>query len=198
MVLGVGVAATIAGTAIGLKKIDYDEIPSTGILSAAFFVASLIHVPVGFSSSHLILNGLVGLILGWRAFPAILVGLLLQALLFQFGGITTLGINTFNMAFPAVVCRYLFGWGIRKNSGGHLIFTLAAFGAGSFAVFLSGIFTGLSLYFTGEAFLPVIKLLIAVHLPIMVIEGILTFSCVLFLKKVKPEFLEMTYVQKSQ
>ncbi|NHZ72019.1 MAG: cobalamin biosynthesis protein CbiM, partial [Aquificales bacterium] len=32
------------------------------------------------------------------AFPAILVALTLQALLFQFGGFTVLGVNTFNMA----------------------------------------------------------------------------------------------------
>ena len=47
----------------------------------AIFVASLVHVPVGPSSMHLVLNGLLGLLLGWAAFPAILVGLLLQAVL---------------------------------------------------------------------------------------------------------------------
>ena len=39
-----------------------------GLLGAAFFVASLIHVPIGFSSAHLILNGLLGVVLGWAAF----------------------------------------------------------------------------------------------------------------------------------
>jgi cobalt/nickel transport system permease protein len=39
-------------------------------------VASLIHVPIGPSNAHLILNGLVGLLLGWGAFPAILVALI--------------------------------------------------------------------------------------------------------------------------
>ena len=52
-----------AGTAIGLKKLDYDRIAQAGILAAAFFVASLIHVPIGPSNAHLILNGLVGLLL---------------------------------------------------------------------------------------------------------------------------------------
>ncbi len=70
------------------------------VLSSVFFIASLIHVPVGPSAAHLILNGVCGLLLGWMAFPAILVGLALHALLFQFGGLTTLGVNTFNMAFP--------------------------------------------------------------------------------------------------
>ena len=102
LISGIVLAATC--TAIGLKKLDYDRIPRAAILSASFFVASLIHVPVGPSSVHLILNGIVGLILGWGAFPVILVALTLQAMLFQFGGITTLGVNTMIMALPAVFC----------------------------------------------------------------------------------------------
>ena len=62
-----GGALAAAGTAIGLKNLDYDRIARAGMLSAAFFVASLIHVPVGPANAHLILNGLVGLLLGWAA-----------------------------------------------------------------------------------------------------------------------------------
>ena len=59
-----GAALAAAGTGIGLKKLDYDQIAKAGMLSAAFFVASLIHVPIGPSNAHLILNGLVGILLG--------------------------------------------------------------------------------------------------------------------------------------
>ena len=89
-----GGALAAVGTAIGLRKLDYDHIAKAGMLSAAFFVASLVHVPIGPANAHLVLNGLVGLLLGWAAFPAILVALVLQAVLFQFGGITVLGVNT--------------------------------------------------------------------------------------------------------
>jgi len=184
-----GAVVTMAGVAIGLKKVDNENIPKMGILSASFFVASLIHVPVGPSSVHLILNGLLGLILGWRAFPAILVALALQAFLFQFGGITTLGVNTMNMALPAVICYYLFGWGV-KSGIKQSVFITAAFASGFCAVLVSSIFVGFSLYLTGEAFMPAAKLLIAAHLPVMIIEGIVTPACILFLKKVRPELLE--------
>ena len=53
---------------------------------------------------------------------------------------------------------------------------------------------GLSLYLTGEAFLPAAKLVVAAHLPVMFIEGILTTTCILFLKKVRPEILEGDHV----
>ena len=187
-----GAALTAIGVGIGLKSIDYEEIPYMGILTAGFFVASLIHLPIGPASVHLILNGMLGLILGWKAFPAILVGLTLQALLFQFGGITTLGINTLNMALPAVTCYYLFGWGVKKNSG-RLIFIITAFASGCCAVLFAGILVGFSLYLNGEAFLPAAKLLVAAHLPVMLIEGILTATCALFLRKVRPELIESYY-----
>ncbi len=45
-VLAAGTAITIAGTTIGLKKIDYDQMVHVAILASAFFVASLIHVNI--------------------------------------------------------------------------------------------------------------------------------------------------------
>jgi cobalt/nickel transport system permease protein len=190
ILLGGGVL-TSAGVGVGLRRLDYEEIPSLGILASAFFVASLIHVPIGPASAHLVLNGMLGLFLGWKAFPAILVGTALQALLFQFGGITTLGVNTLNLALPAVICRYMFGWGVRRGSG-RMLFLFSAFGSGFFAVCLSGIMVGLSLYLTGKAFLPAAKLVVAAHLPVMGIEGVLTAACATFLRKVRPELLEST------
>ena len=105
LIAGGGLAA--AGVAYALKKTDYDRVPQVGIVSAAFFVASLIHVPIGPASVHLVLNGLTGLLLGWAAVPAILVALFLQGIIFQFGGLTTLGVNTLNMALPAVLFTLL-------------------------------------------------------------------------------------------
>ncbi|MBF0525538.1 MAG: energy-coupling factor ABC transporter permease, partial [Deltaproteobacteria bacterium] len=46
-VLLVGAALGLAGTAVGLKKLDYDRIPQVALLAAASFVASFIHVPIG-------------------------------------------------------------------------------------------------------------------------------------------------------
>ena len=195
-ILVVGAALTAAGTAIGLKQIDTEEIPSVGILSAAFFVASLLHIPVGPVSAHLVLNGLLGFILGWKAFPAILVGLALQGLLFQYGGITTLGVNTFNMAMPAVACYYFLGWAV-KGSHGQTAFSIAAFGCGSLAVLLSGLLVAASLRLTGEAFIPAAKVVVVSHLPIMIIEGTLTTACALYLKKVKPELLDGRYAKRN-
>lgn len=186
-----GAVLTAAGMGVALKKLNNEGIPKVGVLSAAFFVAGLIHVPVGVASVHLVLNGLVGIILGWLAFPAIFVGLVLQSIMFQYGGITALGVNTINMAVPALLCHLLFGRITTRTSKSY-VSSVSAFMAGSLAIFASGIFVGLSLYLTGEAFLPAAKLVVVGHVPIMLIEGIITATCVTFLKKVKPELLTMT------
>ena len=181
-----GGALAAAGTAIGLKKLDYDRIARAGILSAAFFVASLIHVPIGPSNAHLILNGLVGLLLGWAAFPAILVALVLQAMLFQFGGITALGVNTIIMALPAVICYLVFSRFLHKKP---VVALSAAFACGFLSVLLGAVILGLALIFTEENFFEVSAIVIAAHIPVMIIEGAITAVCVSFLKKVQPAML---------
>lgn len=185
-VLIAGAAVALAGTALGLKKLELDRVAQVGMLSAAFFVASLIHVPVGPSSVHLIMNGIVGLLLGWAAFPAILTALLLQAMMFQYGGITTLGVNTAIMALPAVVCYHLCGPLILKKPP---LGVTAAFACGAGSVCLGALVAGASLMFTEGSFLEVAGLIVTAHLPVMIIEGVVTVFCVAFLKKVKPEML---------
>ena len=185
-VLVSGMALAAAGTAAGLRKLDYDRIPRAGILSASFFVASLIHVPIGPSSVHLILNGIIGIILGWGAFPAILVALTLQALFFQFGGITTLGVNTVTMALPAVLCYFGFRLAVRKRAS---LVLPAAFTCGFLSVFLSAVMVGAALVCTEGNFFKVSALVVTAHLPVMIIEGIVTAFCVAFLRKVQPTLL---------
>ena len=68
-----------------------------------FFVASLVSVPVGPTSVHLVLSTLMGFVLGWAMVPAVFVGLLLQAVLFGFGGLTSLGVTTCTIALPGLV-----------------------------------------------------------------------------------------------
>ncbi len=191
-VLATGGALSLAGLTYGLRKLDYNRVPQVAVLSSAFFVASLIHVPVGPAHAHLVLNGLCGLLLGWAAFPAIFVALLLQAVLFQFGGITTLGINTLNMALPAVVCYVLFSRPVRSRS--RTVAVLGAFSCGLGAVLLSGLMVVISLLQTEEFYLHMAGLFSLAHLPLMVIEGAITASAALFLRKVKPEILEVPHV----
>jgi len=194
-VLVTGAVLAAAGVSVGLRKMDYEKIPQVAVLSSAFFVASFVHVPIGPANAHLILNGISGILLGWLCFPSILVALALQAILFQFGGITVLGINTVNMALPGVICYYIFSRLVKRERG--LLSSAAAFACGFLAVFLSGILVALCLLFTEESFMSVAKLILLAHLPVMIIEGIITLFCVAFLARVKPELLGGIYGKGS-
>jgi len=163
-----------------LRKMRADDIPRISIVTSAFFVASLIHVPMGPTSVHLILNGLMGILLGIYSYPAIFIGLLLQALLFQHGGITTLGINTIDMGIPALIAYYLFR--IRKNP------IMAGISCG-IAVFLAVLLTSVVLILSGAEYYEVAILLFTAHIPVALIEAIVSAFVVATLLKVKREVI---------
>jgi cobalt/nickel transport system permease protein len=187
-VLGVGYAITIVGTAVGLKNLDYERIMTVSLLTATFFVASLIHVPIGVGNVHLVLGGLLGLVLGWSCFPAILVALLLQALFFNFGGLIVLGVNTAIMALPALGCYYLCRNWIALGGGKAKI---AAFAGGFLSILFSSLLMALALVGSDTGFIKMAGMVVLAQLPLMVIEGLITMFTVLFLRKVQPEFLSV-------
>jgi cobalt/nickel transport system permease protein len=150
-----------------------------------FFVASLIHVPLGPSSVHLILGGLAGWLLGFAAFPALFVALLLQAVFFGFGGLTVLGVNTLILAGPAVVMGVLAQrWGSRAPIvGGFLVGSLSLVGSALLCAAVLGL--------SGEAFMPLARALVWAHLPVAVIEGLVTAGAAVFMTRVRPQALQM-------
>jgi cobalt/nickel transport system permease protein len=184
-----GAALSAAGAAVGLKRMDWDRIMTVGMLSAVFFTASLIHVPLGPFSAHLVLNGLMGALLGWAAFPAILAGLLLQAVLFQYGGLAVLGVNGAVMGGAAVLCHLLFGRALRVPVRRG---AAAAFACGFCGVLFSAVLLAASLALTDEGFLAAAKLALLAHIPIMLVEGVVTLFVVSYLAKVRPELLAGT------
>ena len=188
-VLSAGYALTAAATFISLRKIDYSRLTTTAVLASFFFVGSLVHVPLGPGSVHLILNGLLGLFLGWTVFPALFIALLLQAILFQFGGIAVLGVNTFDMAFPALVCHYVFRSLLGKNKTMRIA---GAFGCGALSVAGAGLCTAVALGFTNEGFWASAKIIFLAHIPIMLLEGAIAALAVSFIARSRPELLRFT------
>jgi cobalt/nickel transport system permease protein len=194
-VLIAGAALTAGGTVLGLKRMRMENLPRVAVMTSAFFVASLIHIPLGPTSVHLLFLGIMGIILGWSCFPAILVALLLQSLLFQHGGLTVLGVNTLTMALPAIVVFLLFRPLVLGEKTGLAL--LGAALAGALAILLSSICTAFALIFTGEEFKVIAKLILIGHLPVMGIEAVISVFIVSLFKRVKPEILESSYRSKT-
>jgi len=183
-----GAVLTAAGVAMGLRKINSDNLPKTAVMTAAFFTASFIHINVGPSTVHLMLNGLIGLMMGWAAFPVVLIGLLIQGILFQYGGLTTLGINTLNVAGPAVLFGFIFNRMIFSENKWQS--SVGSFGAGFLAIGLTAVMVSLALIMTDpEKYKIAAYTILVSHVPVMFIEGLVALLCVRFLKKVKPELL---------
>jgi cobalt/nickel transport system permease protein len=186
-VLAVGWAATVVGTSMGLRRMHYEQVPQVALLSCTFFVISLIPIPLGITSAHLILSGLIGLILGWAAFPAILVALILQGRIASVGGLTTLGINTLVMAGPAIICHGLCARWLDARRPWATWW--AGFSAGSLAVILGAIMNASAISLAGKEFHWIAGAVLLVHLAIAPVEGLITATTVGFLGKVRPELL---------
>lgn len=187
-VLALGWAGTVAGVSYGLKKTNPDKIIQTALISSAFFLASLVNIRIGPSSTHMTLLAPMGLILGHAVFPAVIVALLLQALLFGFGGILVLGANAFVMGSASLAVYVIFGRMIRESSGRVKVLSLS-FMAGAFAVVIAAVIAGMFLMMTDSDFAGAVKVLFIAHVPVAIVEGIVTAFLVIWLKRSAPEFL---------
>lgn len=187
-VLVSGGAIAVVCVGLGLRRIDDRAIPRMAMLSAVFFAASLVSVPVGPSSVHLLLSGLMGVMLGLGVFPAVLVALILQAVLFGFGGLTTLGVNTVNIALPGAIVGLVLGPMIRATTVPMKAAVLAGIGA-AFSVFATGGMVALSLWLSSSDFTPVAKVLLLTYLPLALAEAAVTGAITGFLARVQPNVL---------
>lgn len=180
--IGTALIATVT-----MRNLDMEEVPKISVITSVFFIASLIKVPMGPASIHLILNGLVGVVLGWRAFVAIMLGIILQAIIFGHGGITVIGVNTLMMGGGALIAymvwqqRHHFAFKRREFVFGAL--------AGAIGTISSGTILALALITTGEAFNTMAETILIAHIPIMIIEALVVGSSAEFLNKIKPDML---------
>lgn len=186
-VLAAGWAAAGLGVAVGLKKMEPERMVRVAMMSSAFFLASLVNVRIGPASTHLALIAPLGLILGWASFPAVMVALLLQALLFQFGGLAVLGVNTLDMALPALAVHLCFARAVR--SGSSLVSGLAAFAAGCSGILMGAALLSLFLALSDPGMTGAAKVAFAAQLPLALIEGVVTLFFAAFLRRVAPDLL---------
>ena len=185
--LAAGFLFTLILLVFSMRNIRIEEIPKVSLITAALFVASLVHFPIGPTSVHLIMNGLAGILLGRRAFIGVFVALTLQAVFFQHGGLSVLGVNAFNIGVPALLAWQLF----EKRRGLESPRLEVVFGAlaGGLAVLASVLMVSLELMALGEAFNEISLLVIGAHLPVILIESLVVGGAAGFLIRVKPEML---------
>lgn len=186
----IGTTAVAAGLLVySVKGMKEEEIPLVSIMTATFFTLALISIPIGPSSVHPLLGGLLGIVLGRRSVLALVIGLFLQAMLFQHGGLTTIGINTLLIGIPALISHGLF---VKWKDARH---SFAVYGfIGGLGVILSVVLLIGVLLLTdsrfGEGAFSVVNLLVLGHLPLVGIEFLLTGFAVSFILRVRPAMLQ--------
>jgi cobalt/nickel transport system permease protein len=180
-VLAAGWALSAAGLAVGLRKTQPEELPKTALVSGVLFLISLVHVPLGPSSIHLTLLGMAGVLLGWRAIPALFIALLLQGLLLQFGGLLSLGVNTAVMGSAALAGGAVFRALPRR------FYPPAAFAAGFIAVLTGAALVTAALFFSSGDLALTAALIFAANLPLAAVEGIISLFMVIFLTRTLPD-----------
>ncbi|MBO4302500.1 cobalt transporter CbiM [Methanosarcinaceae archaeon] len=160
------------------------SIPKIAVMTAAFFTASLVELPIGPTSAHLVLAGLTGVILGPFAFISIFIALFLQAALFHFGGFVSLGVNSMNMGLCALLAYFIY-----FRLAQHIDIRISAGLAGGLAVLFGALVVAVFLYLNGSEFLTFIRIELIAHFVLAVIEGLITAAVVSFIAKIRPDLL---------
>ncbi|MDK2091580.1 cobalt transporter CbiM [Aliarcobacter butzleri] len=184
----VSAVVTLAFCVYSFKNLTNEKIALVASMSALFFVTSFIHIPFGVTQIHLMLIGFIGIFLGSVAFISIAIALILQALLLGFGGLSSLGANILVMALPAYLVYLIFKLEILKKLNEKVKFFLVGF----LGVFISSLLLFTVLVFSKDEYLAVAYSIIAVNIPTMILEGIVTMFLLLYIKKSMPKLLKET------
>lgn len=176
---------SLALVAISLKNLKNKNIALISAMSAIFFIASFVHIPLGPTQIHLVLIGVIGILLGSGVFLAIAIALLLQATLLGYGGLSSLGANVIIMALPAFLIYFLTKSGVLN----FLNEKIKYFAIGFLSVFFATVFLCLILVLAKQEYLLAAYTIILANIPAMIIEGLVTLFLINYLKKSIPDIL---------
>ena len=188
----------IALIALGLNRVrsEYQEraVPLMGVCAAFIFAAQMINFPIpGGTSGHLLGGTLAGVLLGpWAGSLVMAVVFIVQATLFQDGGLTVLGANIVNMGLVGIFCGYYLYKVIRSALGFNSWRGMAvgtAIAAWS-SVFIASLLCAVQLAISGTIGLPVALSAMAFwHVLIGIGEAVITLLAVSYVRRTRPDLL---------
>lgn len=182
--------------ALALNKVqaEYQEkaVPLMGVCAAFIFAAQMINFPIpGGTSGHLLGGTLAGALLGpWAGSLVMVAVFIVQAVLFQDGGLTVLGANIFNMGLIGTFGGYYlykairFAIGRDKLSGMVVGVAVAAWTS----VVVSAIVCAIQLALSGTVPLNVaLTAMVAWHVLIGIGEALITVVALTFVWRTRPD-----------
>lgn len=188
----------IALIALCLNRVQaqYQEkaVPLMGVCAAFIFAAQMINFPIpGGTSGHLLGGTLAGVLLGpWAGSLVMVVVFIVQAAIFQDGGLTVLGANITNMGLVGTFGGYYVYRTIRYAIGRDT-WTGVAVGvvvASWLSVFVAAILTAFQLALSGTVPLGISLTAMAFwHILIGIGEAFITLAAVSFIWRTRPDLI---------
>jgi cobalt/nickel transport system permease protein len=196
----IGFLITIAFWAVCFKKVKLSEqqVPMMGLLTALFFAAMMLNVPLlGPTTAHLLGGAAIGLILGpFAGLISMSIILVLQALLFGDGGLLVLGVNVLNIGVIGVFIPCIIFLALNKlfkpKIGPSLFVAIfiSAFFGDLLAAIAAGTVVGLSPLSPWYGLSVAVPAMVINHSIIGVVEGIVTVFLIMPLLVLRPDVLE--------
>ena len=192
------ITIVLVGIAIRRAKFEINErqIPFMGIMAAFIFAAQMINFPVaGGTSGHLLGGALAAIVLGpWTGMLVMASVIIVQALLFQDGGLVVMGANILNMG----IVTALIGFGLyRAVSKRGLATRLSVAGIAAWLSVIAGaLLTSIQLWLSGTS--PaglVFPAMLGVHLLIGIGEALITVGVLGFINQVRPELISVEKIE---
>ena len=173
------------------QKFDEKLVPLAGIMAAFIFAAQMLNFPVaGGTSGHFIGAALATIVLGpWLGILVMASVIMLQALLFQDGGLVVMGANILVMGVvPAFV-----GYGLSRSFMNRpQTQRLVAIGVTSWLSVMAAAFVvALLLWISGTSTLGVVvPAMLGIHALIGLGEALITVAAYGFIVQTRPELVE--------
>lgn len=176
-------------------KLGEKQIPMVGVMAAFIFAAQMLNFPVaGGTSGHLVGGALAAILLGpWTGLLIMTCVLLVQAIIFQDGGITALGANVLNMGIIAVFLGYYFyNITLKLFKGKAFAEAAGGFVAGWVSVFVAAVACAVELALSGTSPLSIaLPAMAGIHALIGIGEGLITALVLGFVKATRPDLLSL-------
>lgn len=174
------------------KEMSERQIPFMGIMAAFIFAAQMINFPVaGGTSGHLLGGALAAIVLGpWTGMLVMTSVIILQALLFQDGGLLVMGANILNMGLVTV----LIGFGLYRAVAmrGYLTRRVVAGIAAWLSVIAGALLTAGQLWLSGTSPAKLVfPAMLGIHSLIGIGEALITVGVLSFLTKVRPDLVDV-------